>query len=221
MLAATPTIFAGAVTPTITLYPDTGVATTIQGSGFAPWQNIKIYWNDTQMVTLPYGAMLFAGPSGNFVAMITALNQTANVYEITAVNTYSNSTVCTASANFTVPIAQDPDFHIIFLSSYLKKLWMKHHRSGSAPFHCICSANPCSIRELLKAFNISNSEDMQLFSQRTDYCLNDYLTNCGGLIKLSGVTSPTSKSRKSSKSGRTSRSASLKKGRTCHGQDGK
>ncbi len=124
-------------------------------------------------------------------------------------------------ASFHVPIAQDPEFHITFLSSYLKKLWTKHHRSAAAPFHCICSANPCSIRELLKAFGISNSEDIQLFSQRTEYCLKDYLTNCGGLTKSSGVTSQTSKSRKRSKNGRTLPSASLKKGRISHGQDGK
>ena len=101
-LAVLPIASASAI-PEIKLFPDTGTATTIQGSGFAPWQNVKIYWNNTQMVTLPYGAMLFAGPSGNFVAMITALNQTANTYTIVAINTHPNATVCNASAIFTVP----------------------------------------------------------------------------------------------------------------------
>ena len=108
-------------------------------------------------------------------------------------------------ASFPVPIAQDPEFHITFLTRYLKKLWTKHHRSESAPFHCICSENPCFIREFLKALNISSPEDMQLFLQRTGYCLADYTNNCGGLTKSSGRTKRTSKSRKNSKRGKTSR----------------
>ena len=123
--------------------------------------------------------------------------------------------------NFPVPIAQDPEFHIIFLSSYLKKLWMKHHRSGVVPFHCICSANPCSIHEFLKALNISSPEDMRLFSLQTGYCLESYTQNCGGLTKSSGATKKKSKSRKNSKRGRTSPSGSSRKGRTRHGQDSK
>ena len=125
------------------------------------------------------------------------------------------------NVSFHVPIARDPEFHINFLSNYLKKLWTRHHYSATAPFRCICSENLCSILEFLRALNISSPEDMRLFLQRTGYCLEEYLTNCGGLTKSSGATKLESKSRKNSKSGRTSPSASLKKGRIRHGQDGK
>ena len=109
------------------------------------------------------------------------------------------------TASFPVPIAQDPKFHVTFLSSYLKKLWTKHHRSGSAPFLCICSENHCSILELLKALNISSQLEIRLFLQRTEYCLEDYIGNCGGLIKSSGRTKKKLKSPKNSKHGKTSR----------------
>lgn len=124
-------------------------------------------------------------------------------------------------ASFSVPIARDPEFHISFLSNYLRKLWMKHHYTATAPFPCICSESPCSIQELLRALGISSKEDIRLFSQRMESCLEDISENSGRLIKSSGRTKKTSKSRKNLKTGKTSRSGSSKKERMSHGQDGK
>ena len=56
-------------------------------------------------------------------------------------------------ASSLVHIAPDPWFHVTFLSKYLKRLWTKHHYSDTAPFHCICSENPCFIQELMIALN--------------------------------------------------------------------
>jgi len=107
-------------------------------------------------------------------------------------------------ANFPVPIAQDPEFHITFLSSYLRKLWTKHHYSEDAPFHCICLENPCSIPELLRAFGIFNERDMWLFSRQTDYCLKIISGISEKSIKSSGATKKKLKSRKNSGDGKTS-----------------
>ena len=142
--------------------------------------------------------------------MPNSLNDYQNVSTKLGLNSLSTATgqdICLSkplvTANFPVPIARDPEFHITFLSNYLKKLWTRHHRSESAPFHCICSANPCSILEFLKALNISSPEDMRLFLQLTGYCLESYTQNCGGLTKSSGATKKKSKCRKNSKAGRT------------------
>jgi len=109
------------------------------------------------------------------------------------------------TVSFHVPIAQDPEFHITFLLGYLKKLWMKHHYTEKYPFHCTCLENPCSILELLKSLTILREEDMRLFLQRMEFCLDECITNCGGLTKSSGVTKKKSKSQKRSKRGKTSR----------------
>ena len=106
--------------------------------------------------------------------------------------------------SFHVPIAQDPEFHTIFLSNYLKRLWKKHHYSGTAPFHCICSVNPCCIQELLKALGISREEDMRLFSRRMESFLNGSGKTLELSIKSSGLTKKASKSLESLKSGKTS-----------------
>lgn len=104
-----------------------------------------------------------------------------------------------------VPIARDPEFHVTFITSYLKKLWTKHHYTDTAPFHCICSENPCSIQELLRALGISKSEDIRLFLQRTASCL-DSISECSGRsIKSSGATKKKSKFRRVSGTGKTSR----------------
>jgi len=93
-------------TPTITLNPSTGFATTIIGSGFTPLQVICIYWNNTvtplctPMITLPYGSLLNTDINGNFIAMTTALEQSSGTYNITA--TYIAGTKV-ATATFTVP----------------------------------------------------------------------------------------------------------------------
>jgi hypothetical protein len=86
--------------PTIMLNPSTGVTTTIMGSGFQANQTIKIYWNTTQMVTIPYN--ITSDSLGGFVCMVTALDQMGGNFTITAVDTALTSD--TTSANFTVPI---------------------------------------------------------------------------------------------------------------------
>ena len=122
-------------------------------------------------------------------------------------------------ASFSVPIAHGPRFHITFLLGYLKKLWMKHHYSDAYPFHCICSENPCSILELMKALTILREEDMRLFLQQMDFCLDSILSPSGKLIKSSGATKKTSRFHGRSTTGKISRLDSSKKGRTRHGKD--
>ena len=142
-------------------------------------------------------------------------------------STLTHGSHVTSSSNqphdaiFHVPIAQDPEFHVIFLINYLRKLWTKHHYMDTAPFRCICSASPCCIQELLIALGISKSEDIQLFSRRMECYLNDIGKTSDVSIELSGLTKKALKSLKSLKSGITSQSGSLKKERTSHGQYGK
>lgn len=99
-------------------------------------------------------------------------------------------------AIFHVPIARDPKFHITFLLGYLERLWMSHHRSDTAPFHCICSENPCSILELLKQLGISKKGDIQFFLQLMEPFLNDTGETLKSSIKSSGRTRKTSKSQR-------------------------
>ena len=112
-------------------------------------------------------------------------------------------------ANFSVPIAQDPEFHINFLISYLQKLWTKHHYMDIVPFHCTCLENPCSILELLKSLGILKADDMELFLQRMGFCLSDYFGNTNlnseESTKSSGHIKKMSKSPKNSRNGKISR----------------
>lgn len=104
-------------------------------------------------------------------------------------------------ANLPASIAQDPWFHVTFLSKYLKRLWRKHHYSDTAPFHCICSENPCFIQELMIALNISKDEDMRLFSQRMDSSLKSMLKPSKKLTKSSGRIKKKLRSQKKSENG--------------------
>jgi len=92
----------GAVTvPTITLSPNTGLATMISGTGFTASDTITITWGTITMVTSP--ATVSASTSGAFTASVVALNQTVpGAYVITAVDQHGNS----ANATFTVPNLQ-------------------------------------------------------------------------------------------------------------------
>jgi hypothetical protein len=99
LLGVLPLGLASAVTPTITLNPSTGIVTVILGIGFAPSQEIKIYWNDIYMVSIPYNTTLVSESSGNFVCMIVALNQTSGNYTIRATDGFSNAT-----ETLTVPV---------------------------------------------------------------------------------------------------------------------
>lgn len=87
--------------PTITLSPNTGLMTTISGTGFTPSDTIAITWGTITMVTVPQ--TISASPSGTFTATVVALNQTvAGPYLIKAVDQHSYS----ANATFTVPNLQ-------------------------------------------------------------------------------------------------------------------
>lgn len=109
------------------------------------------------------------------------------------------------AATFPVPIAQDPEFHVTFLINYLRKLWTKHHYMDTAPFRCICSANPCCIQELLIALGISKSEDIRLFLRRMECYSGNIGENSPKWTKSSGVIKKKSKSQKNSRTGKTSR----------------
>lgn len=124
-------------------------------------------------------------------------------------------------ASCAVKVAHDPTFHVTFLSGYLKRLWTKHHYMGDAPFHCICSENPCFILEFLKSLGLSKDEDIRLFLRRTESLSEDILMSSKNATKSSGATKKASKSRKKSEGGGISPSASSRKGRICHGPAGK
>lgn len=69
---------------------------------------------------------------------------------------------------FNVPIAKDAEFHVKFLTKYIRKLYEKHQYSKDPPHHCICSEHPCKIMELLKALWITRKEDLILFLKRME-----------------------------------------------------
>ena len=113
--------------------------------------------------------------------------------------------------NFHVPIAQDQSFHLTFLSSYLEKLWMKHHITESDHSRCICLENPCYIPKLLKLFGISSKMDIRWFLQQTEFYLEDIGKISKMSIKSSGRTKKGSKFRLNSNDGTTLRFASSKR----------
>ena len=90
------------VLPQITLTPDSGFATTIQGSGFQANLDITIKCNNETVITMPTAIKTDA--NGNFTAMFTLPNSTAATYLITATDEYEN----VAEANFTVPDLTGP-----------------------------------------------------------------------------------------------------------------
>jgi hypothetical protein len=91
------------VVPTITLSPNTGIATMISGTGFTASDTITITWGGITMVTSPM--TVSANSAGAFTASVVALNQTvAGPYVIEAVDQHSVS----ANATFTVPNLQGP-----------------------------------------------------------------------------------------------------------------
>lgn len=108
-------------------------------------------------------------------------------------------------AIFHVPIARDQKFHVRFLMGYLQRLWTKHHYTEKFPFHCTCSENPCYILELLKSLSILRDEDIRLFLQRMEHCLENTTNNSEKSTKSSGRIRRASKSQKNSGPGKTSR----------------
>lgn len=89
--------------PTITLSPNTGIATMISGTGFTPSDTITITWGGITMVTSPM--TISASTSGAFTAQVVALNQTTpGAYTVKAIDQHSLN----ASATFTVPNLQGP-----------------------------------------------------------------------------------------------------------------
>lgn len=101
------------------------------------------------------------------------------------------------AAIFTVPIAQDPKFHVIFLLMYLEKLSMKHHSTERNPSRCICLENPCCILKLLKLFGISNKGDIRFYSQQMEFFLANSIKISKKSTKSSGLTKKISKFQKS------------------------
>ncbi len=85
------------VTPQITLTPDSGFVTTIQGTSFQANLDITIKCNNKTVPTVP--AAIKTDAHGNFTAIITLPNSTAANYMITATDEYGN----VAEASFTVP----------------------------------------------------------------------------------------------------------------------
>ncbi len=85
------------VTPQITLTPDSGFVTTIQGTGFTANMDITLTCNETVIPTVP--SVIKTDADGNFTAIITLPSSSAATYNITATDKQDNA----ASAIFTVP----------------------------------------------------------------------------------------------------------------------
>jgi hypothetical protein len=90
------------VTPKITLSPNTGFATTINGTGFTPTDTITVKWGTTTISTVPMAISTSA--SGAFTAIVTAQSSTAGNYVITATDQHN----VTATATLTVPDMTGP-----------------------------------------------------------------------------------------------------------------
>ncbi len=89
------------IPPSITLSPTTGFSTTISGTGFRANQAVTLRWGTITLTTVPM--TITTNSEGNFVAMISALNQTTpGQYTVNATDATGN----TAIATFTIPITQ-------------------------------------------------------------------------------------------------------------------
>ena len=88
--------------PLLTLSPASGFAAlTVVGSGFAPLTAVTVFWNGTQIPTVP--SPLLANQGGNFTAIISVPTQTSpGDYTVTASNVGVPGGEFSASAVFRV-----------------------------------------------------------------------------------------------------------------------